>query len=63
MIGDNPIVIGIGILMLIYAYIFRGLEGGDGAIVVCIGFLGLAFISPVLFLIAVVGGTIYELMK
>jgi hypothetical protein len=63
MIGDNPIVIGIGILMLIYAYIFRGLEGGDGAMVVCVGFLGLAFISPVLFLIAVVGGTIYELMK
>jgi hypothetical protein len=63
MIGDNPIVIGIGILMLIYAYIFRGLEGGDGAMVVCIGFLGLAFISPVLFLVAVVGGTIYELMK
>ena len=30
MIGDNPIVIGIGILMLIFAYIFRGLEGGDG---------------------------------
>jgi hypothetical protein len=63
MIGDNPIVIGIGILMLIFAYIFRGLEGGDGAMVVCIGFLGLAFISPVLFLVAVVGGTIYEVMK
>jgi len=63
MIGDNPIIIVIGILMLIYAYIFRGLEGGDGAMVVCIGFLGLAFISPVLFLVAVVGGTIYELMK
>ena len=63
MVADNPIVLGLGILMLIFAYIFRGLEGGDGAIVVCVGFLGLAFISPVLFLVAVVGGTIYEVMK
>jgi hypothetical protein len=63
MIGDNPIVIGIGILMIIFAYIFRGLEGGDGAFMVCIGFLGLVLVSPVLFLIAVVSGTIYEVMK
>jgi hypothetical protein len=63
MIGDNPIVIGIGILMLIFAYIFRGLEGGDGAIAICIGLLGLALVSPVLFLVVVVGGTIYEVMK
>ena len=63
MIGDNPIVIVLGILMLVFAYIFRGLEGGDGAIAICIGLLGLAFVSPALFLIVVVGGTIYELMK
>jgi len=63
MIGDNPIIIVIGIIMLIFAYIFRGLEGGDGAIAICIGLLGLAFVSPVLFLVVIVGGTIYELMK
>ena len=63
MIGDNPVIIGIGIIMLIFAYIFRDLEGGDGAFIVCIGLLGIAFISPVLFLVVMVGGTIYELMK